>query len=275
MPKALLVPLQALRHLLVPATLPQHTARLLRLLLARLQRWPAPGQLELVGELRSLVFEASVGALFGERFLWGDGPEGSASGSNGSSDAGPASAAAAAAAARLQQAFFAFEEGFELAASPVPHLFQPAFLAARRRLVAALRWGAPAFAPRQPPSLAVPAAPRLPRWQPTPSLLPRPAAHAAAWPAPVVLLQAVLPSRALQGNSGRGPHRGEAGARAYPGICLPQGTGSSAAGAARSGVRRPCCALPHPCASPPLPQRAGTQRWLGLHRWQPACAHTL
>ncbi|KAG2423055.1 hypothetical protein HXX76_015571 [Chlamydomonas incerta] len=39
---------------------------------------------------------------------------------------------------RLARDFFAFEDGFELAASPVPHAFQPEFTAARRRLLAAL-----------------------------------------------------------------------------------------------------------------------------------------
>ncbi|KAL4421354.1 hypothetical protein ABPG75_010645 [Micractinium tetrahymenae] len=144
--------LQTLRHLLVPVMLPEHTARLLRLLLARLQRWPASGQLELVGEIKTLVFEASVGALFGERFLRGLAPDGSSSGggssgsgtaaTNGGSSGGGGAASAEAAAARarrLQEDFFAFEEGFELAASPVPHLLQPRFLAACRRLVAALR----------------------------------------------------------------------------------------------------------------------------------------
>lgn len=145
MPVPVPVPLQALRHLLVPATLPQHTARLLRLLLARLQRWPAAGQLELVGEMKTLVFQASVGALLGEAFLWGEQPqscstESSHDGSNSGGGGAPASAAAAAHALGLQQDFFAFEEGFELAASPLPHMFQPKFLAARRRLVAALRW---------------------------------------------------------------------------------------------------------------------------------------
>lgn len=139
--------LQTLRHLLVPARLPQHMACLLRLLLDRLQRWPASGQLELAAEVKALVFEASVGALFGERFLEVGGAECSTHRSSGGSsprlrrDDGncPDSAAAAARARRLQADFFAFEEGFELAASPVPHILQPRFLGARRRLVAALR----------------------------------------------------------------------------------------------------------------------------------------
>ena len=41
--------------------------------------------------------------------------------------------------AHLQQAFFAFEAGFELAASPLPHFLQPGFCRARRALLTAFR----------------------------------------------------------------------------------------------------------------------------------------
>lgn len=41
--------------------------------------------------------------------------------------------------ARLQQAFFSFESGFELAASPVPHVLQRAFCAARSYLLTSFR----------------------------------------------------------------------------------------------------------------------------------------
>ena len=41
--------------------------------------------------------------------------------------------------AALQKAFYAFEETFELAASPVPHAFQRRFCAARRFLLSAFR----------------------------------------------------------------------------------------------------------------------------------------
>ena len=41
--------------------------------------------------------------------------------------------------ARLQQAFFSFESGFELAASPVPHALQRAFCAARSHLLTSFR----------------------------------------------------------------------------------------------------------------------------------------
>ena len=43
--------------------------------------------------------------------------------------------------ARLQQAFFSFESGFELAASPVPHALQRAFCAARSHLLTSFRQG--------------------------------------------------------------------------------------------------------------------------------------
>ncbi len=41
--------------------------------------------------------------------------------------------------AKLRRAFFEFEEDFELAASPLPHFFQPRFCAARRTLLEAFR----------------------------------------------------------------------------------------------------------------------------------------
>ena len=143
--------LQTLRHALVPASLPPHAATALRLLLARLRSWPSAGQLELGGALKGLVFSASVGSLFGERFLQrclgekGNRPASGSAGAGeqpGSVGAGAgASAAAAAALCPLAATFFEFEEGFELSASPVPHIFQPRFLRARRRLLAALRQG--------------------------------------------------------------------------------------------------------------------------------------
>ncbi len=43
--------------------------------------------------------------------------------------------------ARLQQAFFSFESGFELAASPVPHALQGTFCAARSHLLTSFRQG--------------------------------------------------------------------------------------------------------------------------------------
>jgi hypothetical protein len=151
----------------VPAALPRHNASLLRLLLAQLAAWAPAGQLELSGALQRLVFHSSVALLFGPRFL---GPPdelaqpkpaadggGEVSGGGSSSNGGGMRRAD-----RLRQAFFAFEAGFELAASPVPHALQPSFLAARRRLLAALRcvWAraagpCPAAGPAIPSSRAV------------------------------------------------------------------------------------------------------------------------
>jgi len=143
---------QTLRHQLVPAALPQHTSRLLRLLLGRLGSWPAAGQLELVAAVKALVFEAAVGALFGERFLADPQQQGKQGeqqqrkqqqqhGKGNTAGSGAAAASSSSSrAAQLQDTFFVFEEGFELAASPLPHILQPRFLAARRRLLAELRW---------------------------------------------------------------------------------------------------------------------------------------
>ena len=39
----------------------------------------------------------------------------------------------------LQQAFLKFEEGFELAASPLPHFLQPSFCEAKKTLLEAFR----------------------------------------------------------------------------------------------------------------------------------------
>lgn len=68
-----------------------------------------------MGALERLLWEAAVPALFGERF-W-----------------------ARAGGAALRPMFAAFEAGFELAASPLPHVLQPRFRAARRALLEALR----------------------------------------------------------------------------------------------------------------------------------------
>lgn len=67
-----------------------------------------------MGALEELLWEAAVPALFGARF-WARG------------------------ARALRPAFAAFEAGFELAASPLPHALQPRFRAARRALLEALR----------------------------------------------------------------------------------------------------------------------------------------
>ena len=75
----------------------------------------AENQVELVGALEELLWEAAVPALLGARFC------------------------ARAGGAALRPAFAAFEAGFELAASPLPHALQPCFRAARRALLKALR----------------------------------------------------------------------------------------------------------------------------------------
>jgi 24-hydroxycholesterol 7alpha-hydroxylase len=71
-------------------------------------------KLELSEAIVKLVFSASVEALFGPTFLQRHGIE------------------------YLYQAFFEFEGCFELAASPIPHFFQPKFKNARRKLLQAI-----------------------------------------------------------------------------------------------------------------------------------------
>ena len=135
--------LETLRHSLVPSEVPCHAARLLHLLLDCLRRWPASGQVDLVAAIKALVFEASVGALFGTAFL-GEGcsSQGQQRPQQVAGDGPSSSSGSSSRAAQLQRDFFLFEEGFELAASPVPHLLQPRWLAARRRLLASLRCAA-------------------------------------------------------------------------------------------------------------------------------------
>ena len=72
-------------------------------------------QVELLQGVKDLLFRPTVAALFGKAFCARHG------------------------AAALQAAFFAFEAGFELAASPLPHFLQPGFCAARRTLLRAFR----------------------------------------------------------------------------------------------------------------------------------------
>ncbi|KAL6747863.1 cytochrome P450 [Haematococcus lacustris] len=130
-----------------------------------------PLQVELYSAVRRLVFLASVEVLFGAPFmdsLWGRGPgrgaaatpypSGSAGGGvSGSSSRGEgggrrvrplplekarawdSSGGLAEGPLALEAAFFSFEAGFELAASPVPHMFQPGFVQARSQLLAWLR----------------------------------------------------------------------------------------------------------------------------------------
>ena len=65
--------------------------------------------------VNSLLFHAAVATVFGSAFLQRHGIE------------------------ALQAAFHAFETNFELAASPIPHMFIPGFCRARRFLMAAFR----------------------------------------------------------------------------------------------------------------------------------------
>jgi hypothetical protein len=143
----------------VPSELPRHTARLAGLLLVQLDAWPATGQLDLWEQVKRLVFQSSVALLFGPAFLQSnaackhtqEGQPGASPGAaaaslqtNPASPSGCSSTPSSSSGRRaeqLQRDFFAFEAGFELAASPVPHILQPGFLAARRRLLAALRCG--------------------------------------------------------------------------------------------------------------------------------------
>ncbi len=73
-------------------------------------------QADLMCSIKDILFSAAVQSVFGAAFLHCHG------------------------AAQLQKAFFAFEEGFELAASPVPHVFQPSFCKARETLLQAFRY---------------------------------------------------------------------------------------------------------------------------------------
>ena len=77
--------------------------------------------MELYGLVQRLVFRASVSLLFGPTFLKRGGRD------------------------RLHALFCDFDGGFEMAASPVPHVLQPRFVAARRRLLAALRCAVQGF----------------------------------------------------------------------------------------------------------------------------------
>lgn len=70
--------------------------------------------------VKGLTFRSSVDALFGPRFLKELGGGG------------------------LQDTFWRFEQGFEMAASPLPHVLQPTFRHARASLLEAFRCGAPA-----------------------------------------------------------------------------------------------------------------------------------
>lgn len=73
------------------------------------------GEADLMSCIKKILFPAALESIFGAAFLRHHGSE------------------------RLQKAFFAFEEGFELAASPVPHFLQPSFCKGRQALLEAFR----------------------------------------------------------------------------------------------------------------------------------------
>lgn len=75
-----------------------------------------PVQVDLLELIKDMVFQPTVELLYGAAFVAGQEDM-----------------------ARLQQAFFDFEAGFELAASPVPHVLQCNFCAARRYLLSCFR----------------------------------------------------------------------------------------------------------------------------------------
>ena len=79
--------------------------------------------------IKKILFPAALESIFGAAFLRHHGSE------------------------RLQKAFFAFEEGFELAASPVPHFLQPSFCKGRQALLEAFRW---VVSPLPPPAALSP-----------------------------------------------------------------------------------------------------------------------
>ena len=113
-----------------PQSMKSNAARLLPLLHRGLQSsWieSAPEELpdddddaewtriDLKSSIEKLIFEASVTALFGAQFLERHGAD------------------------KIRTAFFQFESRFELAASPIPHVFQPKFKAVRATLLSALK----------------------------------------------------------------------------------------------------------------------------------------
>ncbi|GAX85351.1 hypothetical protein CEUSTIGMA_g12768.t1 [Chlamydomonas eustigma] len=106
--------LRDLRHLLVPSELLGHAMKLTsKFNFLRVSLFLCDGQVELFSAVRSLVFRSAVAVLFGDSLL--SIPDGGAE--------------------ELEHTFFAFEEGFELAASPIPHMFQPGFCTSRQKLL--------------------------------------------------------------------------------------------------------------------------------------------
>ncbi|WIA16335.1 hypothetical protein OEZ85_013034 [Tetradesmus obliquus] len=107
--------LATLRQLLVPAELEVLGQRLLRYAGPQLQAWQQQGKVELWASCQRLVFQSAGRVLFGQAFFDRHGLE------------------------AVQQEFLTFEENFEIAASPVPHLLLPAFRRSRSALLRMFR----------------------------------------------------------------------------------------------------------------------------------------
>jgi len=85
--------------------------------------------------VKQLLFDSVAALLFGEAFLAAHGSR------------------------KLRAAFFNFEEAFELAASPMPHVLQPRFCRARTALLAAFRQDSPIFESSNNSNCRTPTAP--------------------------------------------------------------------------------------------------------------------
>ncbi|KAF6254878.1 cytochrome P450 [Scenedesmus sp. NREL 46B-D3] len=107
--------LATLRQLLVPAQLEVLGRRLLRYAAPQLQDWQREGKVELWSACQRLVFQSAGRVLFGEAFFARHGLD------------------------AVQHEFLTFEENFEIAASPIPHLLLPAFRQSRSRLLSMFR----------------------------------------------------------------------------------------------------------------------------------------
>ncbi|KXZ53780.1 hypothetical protein GPECTOR_6g698 [Gonium pectorale] len=166
--------LTELRHLLVPSALSAHMQLLGTRALQLLPCYVHHTQVDLYSLCRGLVFHCGVEVMFGRTFVDGLGElmhlsdggqrrasnggdsgleegqgEGPEEGDFADADAGVWDRALGAAPGghaqcpsrppegveRLARTFYAFEEGFELAASPVPHAFQPEFVRSRAQLL--------------------------------------------------------------------------------------------------------------------------------------------
>ncbi|EIE20039.1 hypothetical protein COCSUDRAFT_83555 [Coccomyxa subellipsoidea C-169] len=108
--------LAALRGLLAPDSLRSRLQPVAAAMQKRLHAlWGDCGEVGLLEAVKEVLFAPTVQALFGAEFCSRHGP------------------------AALADAFFKFESGFELAASPLPHILQRSFSASRARLLASFR----------------------------------------------------------------------------------------------------------------------------------------